>query len=172
MRAFVRPAFAFLVALLVAHPAQAQVPLFIAGMAGAAFDAGEASPSSGGGFSYQAEVGLRLGRLMPGVEFARHRMGGGRTARFLGVFARLPATMTGPARPYLVVGFGDYRYSPHSSGKARALGGNAGLGVLFLLAGDRAGVALEARFHSAFDGVGSISAREFASVEAGIHLGL
>lgn len=171
MRAPVRYALASLVMLLAVRPVQAQVPLFIAGMAGAAFDAGETSPSTGGGFSYQAEVGVRFGHLMPGLEFARHRMGGGRSARFLGVFARLPATLTGPARPYLVVGFGDYRYSPHSSGKARALGGNAGLGVLFPLAGNRAGVMLEARFHSAFDGVGSISAREFASVEAGLHLG-
>jgi hypothetical protein len=78
---------------------------------------------------------------------------------------------SGPARPYLVVGFGDYRYSPNASGKARALGGNAGLGVLFRVAGDRAGLMLEARFHSAFDGVGSISAREFASVGAGVQIG-
>jgi hypothetical protein len=171
MRALTRPGFAALVLLLAARPVQGQVPLFVAGMAGAAFDAGQASPSSGGGFAYLAQLGVRLGHLLPGAEFARYQMGGGRSARFLGVFARLPATTTGPARPYFVVGLGDYRYSPHSSGKARAFGGNAGLGVSFPVAGNRAGLMLEARFHSAFDGVGSISAREFASVEAGVHLG-
>ncbi len=157
--------------MLVVRPAQAQLPLFIAGAAGAAFDVGATNPTSGGGFSYQADLGVRLGRVVPGAEFAEHRTGGGRMARFIGVFVRLPATTTGPARPYLVVGFGDYRYSPNASGKARALGGNAGLGAFFPVGGHLAGLMLEARYHSAFDGVGSISAREFASVEAGLQIG-
>lgn len=170
MQAQIRPFLLCLLPLL-ARPGQAQIPIFIAGTAGAAFGAGATTPTSGGGFSYQAELGLRLRGVVPGAEFAEHRTGGGRTARFLGVFVRLPGTTTGPARPFLVVGFGDYRYALNASGKARALGGNAGLGVLFPVGGDRAGLMLEARYHSAFDGVGSISAREFASVAAGVQVG-
>jgi hypothetical protein len=30
---------------------------------------------------------------------------------------------------------------------------------------------LEARYHSAFEGLGSIAARDFASVEAGVQIG-
>ncbi|MEO8139150.1 MAG: hypothetical protein ABI742_05865 [Gemmatimonadota bacterium] len=162
---------ALILPFLVARQATAQLPIFAAGFAGAGFDVGTTSPNSGGGFSYQAEIGLRFRRLTIGGEFGQHDIGGDRKARLIGAFVRLGATTTGQVRPYLVLGFGDYRYSPSAAGKTRALGGNAGLGVLFPIGGNRAGVLLEARYHSAFDGVGSISSREFASVVAGLQLG-
>jgi hypothetical protein len=157
--------------VLCARELDAQLPVFAAGFAGAAFDVGRTSPASDGGFSYQAELGFRVRRIMLGAELAQHRIGGGRQARFIGGFLRVPAASSGRVRPYFVAGFGDYRYSPSAAGKTRSLGGNAGLGVLFQLGSERASLVIEARYHSAFDGVGSISAREFASVEAGLQLG-
>jgi hypothetical protein len=157
--------------VLCARQATAQLPVFAAGFAGAAFDVGATSPVSDGGFSYQAELGLHFRRVMLGGEFAQHRIGGGRKARFIGAFVRIPAIASGHVRPFFVAGFGDYRYSPSAAGKTRALGGNAGIGILFPLGGERAGLVIEARYHSAFDGVGSISSREFASVGAGLQLG-
>ncbi len=157
--------------LLMVRPLAAQLPLFVAATAGAGFDVGNNSPTSGGGFAYQAEVGLHFHRLTVGGEYGHHEIGGGRSARFIGAFARLPASTTGPVRPYLVLGFGDYRYTPNLTGNSRAFGGNAGLGAYIPVGGERAAIILEARYHSAFEGMGSISAREFASVGAGLQLG-
>jgi hypothetical protein len=155
-----------------APPIHAQVPLFVAGFAGAAFDVGSDAPNAGGGFGYQGEVGARLGGLVLAGEYGHFVTGQDHKAQLFGAVVRLPAVSTGAVRPYLIAGLGEYKYAPVIGGKSRALGGSAGLGAFFTFGSERVGGLLEARFHSAFTGLGSLSSREFAAVLAGLQIGL
>jgi len=158
--------------MLLARPAHAQLPLFIAGFAGAAFDIGGDTPNSGGGFGYQGQIGARVGRVVLAGEYGHHAMGQNRKAQAFGAVVRLPAVSTGAVRPYFVAGIAEYKYAPVIGGKSRALGGSAGLGAFFTFRSERVGALLEARYHSAFTGLGSLSSRDFTAVLAGLQIGL
>ncbi len=158
--------------LLVAAPAAAQLPVFAAGQAGASFDVGSDRPNAGAGFAWQGAVGVRLPRVAFGGEYGRYTLGGGRRARVVGGFLRLVAITSGKVRPYFVVGFADYRYSPTAAGKAHALGASVGPGLVIPLGGRHAGVLFEVRYHSGFEQISNISHPEFVSVGAGLELGL
>jgi hypothetical protein len=151
---------------------KAQVPVFITGSAGASLDVDSSDPVTGGGFCYLAGIGLRLTRVHFGGEIASHGLGHSRTARQLGAFARLPAMTRGPVRPYLVVGVADYRYDANSVPHRGALGGSIGAGAEFAVLSRHAGLVLEARFHTAFDKIGTISTQDFLSIGLGLDFGL
>lgn len=155
-----------------ARPLSAQLPLFVAGFGGAAFDIGSDAPNNGGGFGYQAQLGARIGRIVVAGEYGHHTMGQDRKAQLFGVMIRLPAITTGAVRPYFVAGFAEYKYAPVLAGKRTSLGGSAGIGAFFTFGSERIGALLEARYHSAFTGLGSLSSREFAGVVAGLQIGL
>jgi hypothetical protein len=171
MRALIRACVISLLVLL-ARPVQAQLPVYIAGFAGAAFDVGSDAPNSGGGFSYQGQIGARVGKVVVGAEYGHHTMGQDRKAQVFGALIRIPALATGIVRPYFVAGIAEYKYAPSIGGKSRALGGSAGLGAFFTFGSEQVGAVLEARFHSAVSGLGSLSSREFAAVLAGLQIGL
>jgi hypothetical protein len=139
---------------------------------GASYDIGDNGPASGGGFSYLTSIGLRLSRVTLGAEFGQHGIGDDRKAKQYGAFLRLPAVTAGRARPYLVVGIADYRFSPVSAGRTHSIGGSVGPGILVGLASYRVHLVFEARFHTSFDQIGTISSQEFLGVSAGLGVSL
>jgi hypothetical protein len=158
--------------LLAPDPLAGQVPLVLTGSMGATFDIGDNGPASGGGFSYHTGIGLRLSRLTLGAEFGQHGLGDDRKAKQYGAFLRFPAMTAGRARPYLVVGVADYRFTPVPAGRTHSLGGSVGPGVLVALASRRVHLVLEARFHTSFDQIGTLSSQEFLGVSAGLGVSL
>ncbi len=154
------------------RPLAGQVRLFVAGFAGAAFEVGNGGRSSGGGLGYQWEVGARLGRVVLAGEYGHHASGSDHDAELIGAIIRLPAMTRGAVRPYVVAGLAEYHYTPVIGGTGRALGGSAGVGAFFTFRSERTGALLEARYHSALTGLGAFSSREFASVVAGLQVGL
>ncbi len=153
-------------------PAAGQVPVVVTGAAGATFDIDDRDPESGGGFSVLTGIGLRLSRLTIGAEFGRHSVGNDRKARQYGAFVRLPARTSGRVRPYFVLGLADYRYSPAFGGKTHAIGGSVGPGVLLSVASSHVHLLLEARFHTSFDRIGTISSQEYLGITAGVGFSL
>lgn len=152
--------------------APAQVPLEITGTAGATFDVDDRDPESGGGFSFLTGIGLRLPRLTLGAEFGQHTVGNDRKAKQYGAFVRVPATTEGRVRPYFVLGIADYRYSPAFGGRTHAIGGSVGPGLRLSVVPSRIHLLLEARFHTSFDGIGTISSQEYLGVSAGLGFSL
>lgn len=159
-----------LLSLLFLAPPQAgaQVPLEVTGAAGASFDLDDRNPESGGGFSFLTGIGVRLSRLTVGAEFGQHTTGNDRKAKQYGVFVRLPAVTEGRVRPYFVLGIADYRYSPAFGGRTHAVGGSVGPGLQLAVASTHVHLLLEARFHTSFDRIGTISSQEYLGVGAGL----
>jgi hypothetical protein len=153
-------------------PAEAQARLALAGFAGGAFDAEDSGPTGGGGgFAWQAEMGVQLSRIVVGGEVARHDTGRSRHARVFGGFFRFLSPGDRPIRPYLVAGIGAYRFTP-SQGETTTVGGSIGPGATWRFLGGRAMAVFEARFHSPFDRVPGVASQQFVSVLAGLQLGL
>ena len=151
---------------------QGQVPLFVTGFAGAAFNTDENTPSEGGGgFSYQTEVGLRFRHVSFGGEFGQHSTGGDFKTRVFGGFARFPSYLgDGPVQIYLALGLGAYRFSPSGGKSSTTVGGSLGPGVSFGLRGSPVAFNLEARFHSTFDRLPTINHQQFVSALGGVEL--
>jgi hypothetical protein len=170
LRSFTRISALTLLAALVAGGVRAQVPVFVTTSAGAAIDIDETDPVTGGGFAFLGGAGLHFPRVAFGAEFGQHSLGHDRKAKQYGLFVRLPAVTTGRVRPYLVVGVADYRYSPATGRRTRALGGSLGPGVAFRVATPRAAINIETRFHSSFDQIGTISSQDFVGVTMGLDL--
>jgi hypothetical protein len=153
--------------------AAAQLPLFVSGYAGAAFNTDDNSPGeSSGGFAFQTDVGIRLARVGFGAEFGQHNTGGDLKSKVYGGFVRLPSFMgEGPVQLYLVAGLGFYRFDPSAGKGSSTVGGSLGPGVTFRLRGTPVAVGLEARFHSTFDKLPRINNQQFVSVLGGLDLG-
>ena len=154
--------------------AEAQLPLFVAGYAGAAFNTDDNRPGeNSGGFSFQTEVGIRLARVSFGAEFGQHITGGDFKSKVYGGFVRLPSLIgEGPMQVYLVAGLGNYRFDPSGGKGSSTVGGSLGPGVSFRLRGSPVALGLEARFHSTFEKLPSINNQQFISVVGGLELGL
>lgn len=152
------------------RPATGQVAVVVTGAAGASFDIDDRDPETGGGFSFLTGIGLRLSRVSFGAEFGQHAVGQDRKAKQYGVFVRLPATTGGRAEPYFVLGVADYRYSPATGGKTHSLGGSVGPGVFVNVAKSPVRVLFEARFHTSFDRISTISSQDYVAISAGLGL--
>jgi hypothetical protein len=154
--------------------AEAQLPVFLAGYAGAAFTTNDNSPGeNGGGFSFQTEVGIRLARVSFGAEFGQHTTGGDFKSKVYGGFVRLPSLIgEGPVQVYLVAGLGNYRFDPSGGKGSSTVGGSLGPGVSLRLRGSPVALGFEARFHSTFERLPSINNQQFISVVGGLELGL
>lgn len=155
-----------------ASPLAAQLPVFVIGSAGASFDVDERDPVGGGGFAFVTGAGLRFRRIAFGAEFGQHTLGGDRKARQYGAFLRLAATSGRRIDPYFVLGVADYRYSPATGTRTRAMGGSLGPGVGLALIDPNVRVVLEGRYHTSLDRIGTISSQEFVAVSLGIELRL
>jgi hypothetical protein len=153
-----------------ARPGLGQVAVIATGAAGASFDIDDRDPETGGGFSFLTGFGLRLSRVSFGAEFGQHAVGQDRKAKQYGVFVRLPATTGGRAEPYFVLGVADYRYSPAAGGKTHSLGGSVGPGVFVNVARSPVRVLFEARFHTSFDRISTISSQDYVAISAGLGL--
>jgi hypothetical protein len=153
---------------------RAQLPLFVAGFAGGAFDTDDNGAGGGsGGFAYQTDVGVRLPRVSFGAEFGQHNTGGDLKSKVYGGFVRLAALVVeGPVQVYLVAGIANYRFSPSGGRSSSTVGGSVGPGVTFRLRGTPAAVGLEARYHSTFDQLPRINNQQFVSVLGGLQLSL
>jgi hypothetical protein len=156
--------------ILLARVAAAQVPVFLVGSAGGAFDVGERDPMGGGGLAFQTGLGLRFNRVALGGEFGQHALGAARKARQYGAFLRLAATAGRRVEPYLVLGVAVYRFSFGTGSGPRSLGAGVGPGVTFVLLDPAMRVLLEGRFHSSLDRLGTIASQEFVSVVLGLEL--
>ena len=168
------PRFWVLLGLLSLTPGglNAQVPLIVAGYAGAAFNTDENTPNEGGGgFSYQTQIGLRLRQVSFGGEFGQHSTGGDFKTRVFGGFTRFPSFLgDGPVQIYLTLGLGAYQFSPSRARSSTTLGGSLGPGVNFGLRRTPVAFNLEARFHSTFDRLPTINNQQFISAIGGIEL--
>lgn len=153
-----------------ARPVAGQVAVVVTGAAGASFDIDDRDPETGGGFSFLTGVGLRVSRISFGAEFGQHAVGQDRKAKQYGAFVRLPATSGGRVEPYFILGVADYRYSPSAGGKTRSLGGSVGPGVFLNVASSPVHVLFEARFHTSFDRISTISSQDYVAVSAGLGL--
>jgi hypothetical protein len=165
-----------LTAVLLTTPtlARAQVPLFVAGFAGGAFNTNDNSPvGNSGGFAYQIDIGVRLARVAFGAEFAQHNTGHDLKSTVYGGFVRLPSFIgQGRVRVYLIAGLGNYRFNPAGGQGSSTVGGSLGPGVSFGLRGTPLAVNLEARFHATFEKLPRLNNQQFVSVLAGLELGL
>jgi hypothetical protein len=168
------PALLLFVTAAVAIPAglRAQMALVGHGQGGVSVDIDDQDAASGAGFSFLTGLGIRLRTVEFGGEFGHHMLGRDRKAKQYGGWLRVFAPGRGGVRAFLVVGVANYRYSPATGSRTQAMGGSIGPGVLFPLGDPRAGVFLEARFHSGFDRLGVIASQEFLSLTAGLRLGL
>ncbi|HTS89109.1 MAG TPA: hypothetical protein VMG41_11505 [Gemmatimonadales bacterium] len=150
--------------------AEAQLPLFAAASAGGALNINSGDPVAGNGSSLLLEVGVRFSAITVGAEAGRHDLGPERLWQY-GAFVRIPAFRDAAIRPYAVLGLADYRLGPSGSG-TWSIGGSVGPGAVIPVFGRHAAVVLEARIHSTFRGVGTISNPEFLTVAAGLDLAL
>jgi hypothetical protein len=151
-----------------------QVPLMVAGFAGGAFNTDQNTPGEGsGGFSFQAEAGVRLRHLSVGGEYAQHKTGGDFKTRVYGGFLRVPSYLgESPIQIYLVLGLGAYQFSPAGSKSSTTVGGSLGPGVSFPLGRTPFAFDVEARFHSTFDQLPRINSQQFFSATGGLELRL
>lgn len=160
---------ALLLSGLTAPGLSAQVPLFVSGAGGLSIDVGDDNRASGAGVGWQGQVGVRLKGAEFGGEIADHRLGDDRKARVYGGFLRIPAGELASFRPYIVLAVGAYRFSPAPTGNATHLGGSGGPGARFLL-GNHAAFLIEARFHTTFSKVPSVTTQDFVAILAGVDL--
>lgn len=156
-----------------AKAVQAQLPLFVGGLAGGAFNTDDNLPGgSGGGFTFQTNIGLRLPRVAFGGEYGEHRTGGDFKTRVFGAFVRLPSAGNGPVRLYLTAGLGAYQVTPTSGASSTTAGGSLGPGADLTLIPRRLGFVVEARFHSTFDRLPRINRQQFIAILGGLELRL
>lgn len=167
IRLFALPLFLLLPARL-----SAQLPIMIGGFAGVAFPTDENTPGeASGGFSFQAEAGVRFRHASFGAEFGQHKIGDNAKTRVYGGFGRLPSFIgEGPVQIYLVIGLGAYQFVPTGGKTSTTAGGSLGPGVSFPFRGTPLAVDIEVRFHSTFDQLPRINNQQFISAIGGIEL--
>jgi len=132
---------------------------------------GDNTLATGAGLGWQGQVGARMHAIELGGELSHHHLGGSRRVLVYGGFARIPAGELDRFHPYIVLALEAYRFSPVPHGTGSHLGGSGGPGARFVM-GARSAILLEARFHTTFSKVPSISTQDFLSVLAGLDLSL
>lgn len=160
------------VLLLALAPAglAAQLPVFVAGAAGGAFNTDENTPEgTSSGFAWQTQAGLRLAHIAFGAEFASYNTGSNAKSKIYGGFVRFP-TYLGQSRNqlYLTVGLGAYRFSPSGAASSTTAGGSIGPGVSLAFGNLPVGFMAEARFHSTFDKLPRINSQQYLGVIGGL----
>jgi hypothetical protein len=150
----------------------AQLPVFVSGTAGGAFNTDENTPGgTSGGFAYQTQLGLRLAHVAFGGEYASYSTGADVTSRVFGGFVRFPSYLgDSPTQIYLALGLGVYRFSPSAGKGSTTAGGSLGPGVSIGLRNVPVAFVAEVRFHSTFDKLPRINNQQYIAVLGGAEL--
>lgn len=150
----------------------AQLPIFVTGTAGGAFNTDENTPEgTGGGFAWLAQAGLRLAHVSLGGEYATYRTGRGAKTKVFGGFARFPTNLgESTIQLYLTVGLGVYQFSPSNAKSSSTAGGSIGPGVSLGLPSTPLAFMAEVRFHSTFDKLPRINSQQYLGVLGGVEL--